>query len=112
MLDLARQNRKNPTEAEAIMWQALRNHFYGFRFRRQHAIYGYIADFVCLPKKLIIEIDGGYHLVEEQVQRDELRTVDLNCLGYTVMRFTNEEVVFDIDNVLNKIKLYLIKEQI
>jgi len=112
MLDLARQNRKNPTEAEAVMWQALRNHFYGYRFRRQHVIHGYIADFVCLPKKLIIEIDGGYHQEEEQVQRDALRTSELNSLGYTVMRFNNDEVVFDIEPVLNRIKLFLIKELI
>lgn len=90
------------------MWQVLRNYFCGYRFRRQHAIGGYIADFVCLPKKLVIEIDGGYHSEEVQIIKDGNRTVDLNRLGFEVIRFTNEEVMFDIDNVLNKIKLYLI----
>lgn len=76
----------------------------GAHFRRQHIVVDYIPDFVCLSEKLIIEIDGGYHLEGEQPQRDEERTAELSAQGFRVIRFTNEEVVGDIDNVLNRIE--------
>jgi leucyl-tRNA synthetase len=95
-------NRQNLTEAENILWQALRNNKIGYKIRRQHVIDGYIADFVCLTKGLVIEVDGGYHqLTHEQ---DSLRTNILNSCGFEVARFTNEEVINNLENVKKIIK--------
>ena len=80
----------------------------GEHFRRQHVILDYIPDFVCLSKQLIIEIDGGYHLEGEQPQRDEERTEELMRQGFRVLRFTNDEVIGDIDSVLDKISKEII----
>ena len=66
LLEYARRMRNNPTEAEKILWKYLASNRMGVHFRQQHPIYGYIPDFVCLKQKLIIELDGGYHLVGEQ----------------------------------------------
>ena len=101
----ARENRQNQTEAESLLWQQLRNSLTGYKIRRQHAIGSYIADFICLKKALIIEVDGDYHLgITEQ---DEIRTQVLNELGFEVIRFTNDEVIADINQVVKKIKLKL-----
>ncbi|MFA9195099.1 class I tRNA ligase family protein [Flavobacterium sp. FBOR7N2.3] len=101
----ARENRKNPTEAEEVLWQEVRNSNLGYKIRRQHYIGNFIADFVCLEKKLIIEVDGGYHDEKEQVELDEQRTLELEQKHlYKVIRFTNEEVLNDIQSVLSKIK--------
>jgi leucyl-tRNA synthetase len=100
----ARENRKNPTEAENALWQMLRDKGIGYKFRRQHLIDRFIVDFVCLEKSLIVEVDGGYHDNPEQAEADKQRTEILNNLGYTVIRFKNEEVIADTDNVLSKIK--------
>ncbi|OYX84539.1 MAG: leucine--tRNA ligase [Flavobacteriales bacterium 32-34-25] len=101
----ARENRKNPTEAEEVLWQEVRNSNLGYKIRRQHYIGNFIADFVCLEKKLIIEVDGGYHNTKEQIELDELRTLELEQKHlYKVIRFTNEEVLNDTKSVLSKIK--------
>ena len=100
----AKENRNNPTEAERLLWFYLSNKQLGVRFRRQHIIGQYIADFVCLEKMLVIELDGGYHSLPEQLISDEQRTADLHELGYRVIRFTNEELFHRIDLVLTKIK--------
>ena len=100
----AKENRNNPTEAEELLWFYLSNKQLGIRFRRQHIIGQYIADFACLEKKLVIELDGGYHSLPEQQINDEQRTAALQELGYRVIRFTNEELFNGIDLVLNKIK--------
>ena len=92
------------TEAESAMWECLRGNQLGFQFRRQHPIYGYIPDFVCLKKRLVVEIDGGYHYIGDQPLSDEERTKYLNQYGFEVIRFTNEEVLSNIDNVLTEIK--------
>ena len=103
LLDKAREMRQNPTEAESVLWKYLSGDKLGAHFRRQHPVFGYIPDFVCLQKKLIIEIDGGYHMEDEQLGKDEERTAWLNKAGYIVLRFTNEEVLNDIDRVLEDI---------
>ena len=100
----AKENRNNPTEAESLLWFYLSNKQLGVRFRRQHIIGQYIADFACLEKMLIIELDGGYHSLPEQQISDEQRTADLQKWGYRVIRFTNEELFNGIDLVLTKIK--------
>lgn len=103
LLDKAREMRKNPTEAEAVLWNYLSDNKMGVHFRRQHPVYGYIPDFVCLSEKIIIEIDGGYHFEGEQLEKDAERTRQLNEEGFIVLRFTNEEVLCDIDNTLEEI---------
>ena len=80
------------------------NKLKGFRFKRQHPIKYFIADFYCHKAKLIIEVDGGYHNVQEQYQYDRNRDYELEELGLSVLHFTNEEVVDNIEVVLEKIK--------
>ena len=100
----ARENRRNATDAESILWNALRASQCGVRFRRQHIIGDYIADFVCLSKQLVIEVDGAYHNRAAQTVSDEQRSDELRQLGFRVLRFTNEEIIADIDKVMDRIK--------
>lgn len=102
--EFARKNRENPTLAESYMWSQLKGNSLGVKFQRQHIIYDYIADFVCLEKKIIIEIDGGYHFTDNQIVKDEDRTDILESFGFKVIRFTNEEVLFNTNNVILEIK--------
>ncbi|WDF56350.1 methylmalonyl-CoA mutase family protein [Mucilaginibacter sp. KACC 22063] len=94
-------NRQNPTEAEKTLWANLRNNQTGFKIRRQHAVDGYIADFICLGKGLIIEVDGGYH--EYTKEQDEIRTKILKEKGFDVIRFNNEDVLNNTKQVVEKI---------
>ena len=98
------KNRKNSTEAESVMWDILKGDNIGYHFRRQHIILDYIVDFICLEKGLIIELDGGYHNDPQQKEYDERRTSYLQRLGYIELRFKNEELLCNPDNVLQKIK--------
>lgn len=100
----ALQHRNYPTQAEAVLWEYLKGNGLGAKFRRQHLIGQYIPDFVCLSKQLIIEVDGGYHFIGDQIISDEQRTAYLESFGYHVIRFTNEEVLADTQNVLQKIR--------
>ncbi len=104
LLQKAKANRKNYTETEDIIWQALRNKKLDVKFRRQHPIDKFIADFVCLDQHLIVEIDGEYHNSNEQQELDEARTIVLRLNGFNVIRFTNNEVKNNLDSVLEKIK--------
>lgn len=101
-------NRKEATQSETILWSYIRNRKLGEKFRRQHAIGSFIPDFVCLEKKLIIEVDGDYHNSSEQIELDENRTLELQQKYlFKVIRFRNEEVLKDINTVLEKIKTAL-----
>ena len=102
----ARENRKNATLAESVLWEHLREGVSGERFLRQHIIGDYIADFVSRHGGLIIEVAGGYHSEPRQQEDDELREEYLEKRGYHIIRFTNEEVLYDIDNVLETIEKY------
>jgi very-short-patch-repair endonuclease len=105
----AKKLRENPTEAEEFLWLALRNNqLNGYKFRRQHPISIYIADFYCHKLKLVIEIDGEYHLSEEQQVLDKERTATIEFQGLKVIRFTNEEVLLKLPEVINKIKDFTI----
>lgn len=88
---------------EDVLWQYLRRKQLGVRFRRQHPIGDYIADFVCLEKQLVIEIDGGYHYRGEMPDNDAERTSALNRMGYQVIRFSNKQVMDEIDAVVAEI---------
>lgn len=101
----ARELRKNQTTAEQILWEKLRGkRINGIRFRRQHPISNFIVDFYCHQKKLIIEVDGGIHRDKNVNEKDECRTIELEKLGLTVIRFTNEEIETNIGEVICKIK--------
>jgi very-short-patch-repair endonuclease len=108
MKHLARMLRQQSTDAERMLWKYLRAHrMAGYKFNRQVVIEPYIVDFACLEAKLILEADGGQHL--EQVEGDLERSVFLESLGYSVMRFWNHEILSDIDTVLEKIHGFLIE---
>src|SRR5688572_6931854 len=106
----SRVNRKNKTQAEDTLWQRIRNNQLGVKVRRQHAIEGYIVDFALLPVNLVIEIDGEYHNDEEQKLFDDIRSKCLKSIGLTLLRFTNEEVLEDVDLVINKIRSFIQKK--
>ena len=92
--EFGRENRKNPTEAEAMLWQEVRNNKLGHKIRRQHAIGIFIADFVCLDRRLVIEVDGDYHLNNQEY--DAARTAFLKDEGFELIRFTNEDVIHNL----------------
>lgn len=93
--------RENMTDAEKILWEKLRNkNFENFKFRRQHPIQLYIADFYCHELKLIIEIDGGYHETAAQREKDFERSEILNFNGLEIIRFTNQQIQSNLPEVL------------
>ncbi|WP_457271086.1 leucine--tRNA ligase [Pedobacter sp. UYEF25] len=102
LLPHAVEMRNNPTNAESILWQRLKSKALGFKFRQQHLIDDYIFDFVCLSKKLVVEVDGKIH--DTQIEADEARTKILNESGFSVIRFTNEEVLNNVEKVLQTLR--------
>jgi leucyl-tRNA synthetase len=102
LLKKAKDMRNNPTEAEKILWLNLKSKGLDYKFRQQHLIDDYIVDFVCLSKKLVIEVDGGIH--DSQQEADAERTKNINEKGFKVIRFNNKEIFNNIDSVLNIIK--------
>ena len=104
----ARELRQRTTEAEEKLWDLLRNRkLKGKKFRRQHAIAGYIADFYCHESKLVIELDGNFHATPQAKEYDDLRTATLNEMGIAVLRFWNEELINNPLKVLQKISNHL-----
>ncbi len=98
----ARALRKQPTHAESLLWNALKQQqLAGLRFRRQHPVGRFVLDFYCPSLKLVIEVDGAVH--DSQVEFDAARTDVLESAGYYVLRFRNEEVLNDLPSVLNRI---------
>lgn len=98
----AKELRENMTQAEKMLWEKLRRNQLGVRFKPQHPIDIFIADFYCHPAKLVIEVDGQIHTSQQDY--DDGRTADLERFGITVIRFRNEEVFDDIDKVIREIK--------
>jgi len=93
--------RERMTPEEVLLWEELkRRKFLGLKFRRQHPIMVYVADFYCHSLKLIIEIDGGYHLTVTQRAKDKERTKNLEFNGIKVVRFTNEMINTNMPKVL------------
>ena len=101
---LSRKLRKHQTEVERLFWVKVRNRqIEGLKFRRQHQLGIYIVDFVCLERKLIVELDGGQHNDEQQRDKDSQRTSYLEGLGFEIIRFWNNEVIENLPDVLEKI---------
>jgi len=104
----ARRLRQNMTRAEIIFWQSVRGkRLGGFRFRRQHPIGIYIADFVCISQMLVVEIDGSTHFTEEQRAYDDRRRRYLQSLGWRELRVSNGAVYVNLDGVLQDVLIAL-----
>ncbi|WP_292061647.1 endonuclease domain-containing protein [Brevundimonas sp. UBA7664] len=101
----ARNQRQTAGLAERRLWQRLRAaRLDGHRFRRQHPIGRYFADFACDRLRLILEIDGGVHDRDDVILRDHLRQLELESLGWTVLRFSNEDVLTRPERILTAIR--------
>jgi imidazole glycerol-phosphate synthase subunit HisF len=100
----AEELRKNQTEDEKLLWLHLKRGQLGVRFKRQHPIWMYIADFYCHELKLVIEVDGSIHNVKEVIENDMIRQDDIVSFGIRVIRFTNKEVRTDIVSVISRIQ--------
>ena len=100
-MERARQLRRDQTDAERKLWSRLRAAQLGVKFRRQHPVAGYYADFCCVEHRLIVELDGGQHV--EQQPRDAQRTQDLQAAGFHVMRFWNDDALLRTDDVLEAV---------
>ncbi|WP_243375193.1 endonuclease domain-containing protein [Microvirga solisilvae] len=100
----ARQLRKEQTNAEAVLWYALRNRKLArWKFRRQHQIDKYIVDLVCLDARLVIEIDGATHSLPQEIAWDNERTGVLEACGYHVLRLQNADIYGNIEGVLETV---------
>ena len=100
----SRENRKNATLAERMLWEHLKNDDLGSRVLRQYIIGDYIVDFLLPYYNLVIEVDGGYHAERQQAEDDKVRSEALNSMGLYVIRFSNEQVLYGTDDVVNRIK--------
>lgn len=100
----AKANRNNMTEAESAFWSMVKAGALGQRCLRQHIIGDYIVDFLFRKSKVVVEIDGGYHFTEEQQREDAIRQDWLEHMGYKVIRFTNEQVLFETNIVIEQLK--------
>ena len=108
ILKYARINRNGMTLSEKNLWDRIKGkQLNGCRFRRQHPIAKFIADFYCHEARLVIEIDGGYHNSEEQKAKDSGREAELKALGLSILRFTNAEIESDLDSVISEISEHL-----
>jgi very-short-patch-repair endonuclease len=103
LLKRAREMRQPQTPAETTLWRALRNRNLKYKFRRQHPIENFIIDFYCAQAKLCIEIDGASHLEAAQMEYDAARTAYLQESGYQLIRFTNDDVRYNLDAVVDSI---------
>ena len=107
--DLARELRNNSTKSEIRLWKRLRaKQMYGYDFHRQKPIDKYIVDFFCNKLELVIECDGYSHQLLEVWEKDQKKTKELEALGICVMRFSDEQVMNDMDNVLLAIEDYIL----
>lgn len=102
--ECARENRKHTTLAESVLWDYLRGEQIGTKVLRQHIVGNYIVDFLLPYYNLVIEVDGGYHMERQQHEDDLLRSEALYRMGLYVIRFTNEQVLYDTENTVNRIK--------
>ena len=108
--ELARQLRKNSTRAEIRLWtEVLRGKYTGYTFLRQRPILHYIADFMCKDLQLIIELDGYSHNFEQQWKKDLKRQKELEDKGFKILRFTDHEVMKDLENVEREIMYWIEK---
>lgn len=110
IFERAKELRNNLTHAEMLLWGYLRTGPSGFKFRRQHPIAGYIADFFCYKLKLVIEVDGSIHNIEEVKMNDEEREKIIRSEGLEIIRFTNKEILYELDKAVSIINTYINNE--
>jgi len=104
LLEFAREGRKNPTHTEKMLWRMLSGRkIHGLKYRREHPVGKYIADFYCAEFKLIVEIDGDVHKRDDVKRQDIIRQNELERAGYRVIRFSSNEVFSDMDRVIEEI---------
>lgn len=108
----ANRLRKEMTKAEACLWKYIlrASQLKGYQFRRQRPVLNYIADFMCMELKLIIEVDGITHQWEETFKKDEIRQKALEAIGFTILRFSDEEVLNNIQSVFNYLEDWIEKK--
>ncbi len=110
IFQFAEDLRKNPTESESIMWDILKSEAYvEYRFRRQHPISKFIADFYSHKLRMVIEIDGGYHLRHEQREYDSFRDSDMKEFGISVIRFSDNDVINNSSLVTERLSHFINK---
>jgi cyclase len=110
IFDNAKVLRQRSTKAEQHLWKMIRNRqLMGFKFRRQHPLKYFIADFYCHEALLVIELDGSIHELENIKQYDQQREAIITELGITVMRFSNDAVFLEADKLIEKIEAHLMK---
>ncbi len=108
LFEYARKNREQNTEAEKILWEALRlKKLDGFKFRNQHPIGKYVVDFYCHSERLVIELDGEYHENQEQKEYDMGRSDDIGFSGVRILRFKNPEIQYNLEKVIETMRFYL-----
>ena len=108
----ARELRNNSTLSEVILWRYLKGkQMQGFDFHRQRPVDNYIVDFICCELYLAIELDGYTHLLNETIEKDQIKEERLNELGIKLIRFWDEEVLNDIDNVLRVIEITVLDQK-
>jgi very-short-patch-repair endonuclease len=111
LFNLAKEMRKNTTQAERVLWNILRKYrIKGFLFRQQHPIYIFIADFYCHKIKLVIEVDGEVHFNGEAEEHDDGRSGVMEKFGIKIIRFTNEQVLCNQDIVIQQINEFITRE--
>ena len=108
--ELARKLRNNSTQSEIRLWQQLKGkQFFGYDFHRQKPLLNYIADFYCYELNLVIELDGYTHQFEATAIKDEIKQAELEQLGLTVLRFDDDEVMKDMNNVFRELEGYILE---
>ena len=109
LTELARELRAQGTPAESLLWQLLRNRqLHGFKFRRQHQFGNYVADFYCRKARLVVECDGSAHNSNEQWQHDQVRDAYMVSQGLRVLRFSNDQILNNTENILSEIAEHLV----
>jgi very-short-patch-repair endonuclease len=107
---VAQSLRRNATSAERRLWQGLRRgQLAGFRFRRQVILGGFVADFASFDARLIVEVDGATHSTDEEIARDAARSAALGAQGFTILRFTNDDVFRNLVGVLETVRARLME---
>ena len=110
VIDIARELRQNLTQSEKLLWEKIRNkQLDGYRFRCQHPVYRYVLDFYCHEAMLAVEIDGDVH--EKREEYDQYRGELLQHIGIRTLRFTNKEVISNVEEILNTIHSILESRQ-
>ncbi len=107
IFEYAKRLRRRMTRPESILWQKLRNRkFDNLKFRRQHPVNQFIADFYCHELQLIVEVDGSIHHLYEVKEKDIGRTYMLKSMGINIIRFSNEDIINNLESVLTTLRDY------